>query len=139
MSESPRLVAIVLCERILQDVLRRDAVSCINIYNGITAQSFPAVVPLLYSFAQIQAPSVGFEYQFRIVDSAGTLIAMSPPVKVDPLANEFITHKVISAFSGLTFQKEGVYEVFLDVDGKPLGSMPLQVLQLVAAGQEAHA
>jgi len=130
MSESPKLIGIVLCERVLQDVLRRDAVSCINIYNGITAQSFPAVVPLVYAFAQVSGSGTGFEYQFKINDDQGKPIAMSPPARVEPLPNAYLTHKIISAFSGLTFDREGTYEIVLDIQGGRVGSLPFQVVLL---------
>ncbi|MBK9141306.1 MAG: hypothetical protein IPM23_02345 [Candidatus Melainabacteria bacterium] len=136
MSDTPRLIGIVLCERVLQDVLRRDAVSCINIYNGITAQSFPAVVPLVYAFAQVSTTSQGFEYQFKIADSSGKVVAMSPTARVEPLPNQYLTHKIISAFSGLTFDKEGAYEIILEVAGQSIGSLPFQVV-LLQQQQEA--
>ncbi len=131
MADSPRLIGIVLCERVLQDVLRRDAVSCINIYNGITAQSFPAVVPLVYAFAQVSGSETGFEYQFKIVDQDKNVVAMSPPAAVEPLPNQYMTHKIISAFSGLTFASEGAYEIILEVAGQAVGSLPFQVVLFV--------
>ncbi|MGD9680908.1 MAG: hypothetical protein AB7W16_06975 [Candidatus Obscuribacterales bacterium] len=136
MSDTPRLIGIVLCERVLQDVLRRDAVSCINIYNGITAQSFPAVVPLVYAFAQVSTTTQGFEYQFKIADNTGKVVAMSPTARVEPLPNQYLTHKIISAFSGLTFDREGAYEIILEVAGQSIGSLPFQVV-LLQQQQEA--
>jgi hypothetical protein len=124
----PRLLGIILCERVLQDVLRRDAVSCINIYNGITAQTFPAVIPLVYAFAQVSGSTAQFDYQFRIEDSLGNLIAGSPTATVDPLPDMHMTHKLISAFSGLTFDSEGMYHIVLEVEGESVGSLPFQVI-----------
>ncbi|MBI1271834.1 hypothetical protein GC174_15525 [bacterium] len=133
MSDTPRLIGIILCERVLQDVLRVDAISCINIYNGITAQSFPAVVPLVFAFAQVSGSQTGFEYQFKIADGGGNVVAISPPANVEPLRNQFVTHKIISAFSGLTFNSEGTYEIILEIGGKPIGSLPFQVVLLQQA------
>ena len=130
MTDGPKLIGIVLCERVLQDVLRRDAVSCINIYNGITAQSFPAVVPLVYAFSQVSATGGTFEYQFKIKDERGQVVALSPPAQVQPLPSQYITHKIISAFSGLTFEHAGAYEIELVVGGQTLGSLPFQVVLL---------
>jgi len=126
----PRLLGIILCERVLQDVLRRDAVSCINIYNGITAQSFPAVIPLVYAFAQVSGSNSQFDYQFRIEDSLGNLIAGSPTATVEPLPNLHMTHKIISAFSGLTFESEGMFHIVLEVEGESVGSLPFQVIMV---------
>jgi len=123
----PILLGILLCERVLQDVLRRDAISCINIYSGITATVFPAVIPLVYAFAQLSGCSQEFEYQFRIEDDAGELIAASNQVKVEPLANKNTPHKIITAFSGLTFESAGLYHVILEVMGEQVGSLPFNV------------
>jgi hypothetical protein len=61
---------------------------------------------------------------------------MSPPARVEPLPNQYLTHKIISAFSGLTFDREGTYEIVLDIGGGPVGSLPFQVV-LLAQPQEA--
>jgi hypothetical protein len=129
-SEVPQVLGIILCERVLQDVLRRTDISCINIHNSIAVQGFPAVVPLLFAFAQVSGSHHEFSYQFKMVDRQEQIIAMSPVAKVEPLPNKFMTHKVISAFSGLVFQEEGTYSVILSLDGQEVGSLPFQVLQV---------
>ena len=126
--DNPSLLGIVLCERVLQDVLRRDAISCINIYSGITAAAFPAVIPLVYAFAQLSGSKYEFEYQFRIEDDAGNLVAGSQLVRVEPLANRHTAHKIITAFSGLTFETPGLYHVILEVHDEQLGSLPFYVM-----------
>ena len=128
---SPRLLSIVLCERILQDVLRRDAVSCINIYNGVTTQSFPAVIPLVYAFAQMSGSSQAFDYQYVVKDEAGNVVSASPPATVEPLPNNFMTHKIISVFSGLSFEQPGLYSIQLEVEGQVVGDLPFHVVQVV--------
>ncbi|HEY9788634.1 MAG TPA: hypothetical protein V6D17_24820 [Candidatus Obscuribacterales bacterium] len=132
MSNSPQLLGILLCERVLQDVLRRDAISLINIHNGITSQSFPTLIPLIYAFAQLSASPVEFNYQFTISDASGNAIAASPLAKVEPLTEGQSTHKVISAFTGLVFKSEGTYKVTLEVGGKEIGSLPFQVVKAQA-------
>jgi hypothetical protein len=136
MSEVPQVLGIILCERVLQDVLRRDAISCINIHNGMTVQDFPAVVPLVFAFAQVSGSHHEFNYQFKMVDRQGQVIAISPVAKVEPLPNRYMTHKIISAFSGLMFREEGMYTVVLSLDGAEVGSLPFQVLQVPAEGQQ---
>lgn len=129
MSNTPRLLGILLCERVLQDVLRRDAISLVNIHNGITSHSFPTLIPLIYAFAQLSASQVEFNYQFKIMDQNGTVVAQSPLAKVDPLMEGQTTHKVISAFTGLIFNSEGTHKVSLEVGGEELGSLPFQVVK----------
>lgn len=129
MSDRPELIGIILCELILQDVLRRDAISCVNIHSGVVAPAFPTQLPLIYAFAQLTGGKVGFQYQFKVIDPDGNVMGSSPMAKVDPLPNENITHKIINAFTGLTFDKEGVYSFALDVDGNTLGKLPFQVVQ----------
>jgi hypothetical protein len=125
--ELPQVIGIILCERVLQDVLRRDAISCINIHNGISVQAFPAVIPLVYAFAQLSGSHNEFSYQFKIVDRQGQIVAMSPVANVEPLPNRNMTHKIISAFTGLTFAEEGMYNVVLALDGGEVGALPFQV------------
>lgn len=131
--ELPQVLGIVLCERVLQDVLRRDAISCINIHNGMTVQNFPAFVPLVFAFAQVSGSHAEFSYQFKMVDRQSRVIAISPVAKVEPLPNKFMTHKIISAFSGLEFTEEGMYNVILALDGTDVGSLPFQVVQVQAS------
>ncbi len=114
----------------LQDVLRRDAISCINIHNGVSVHTFPAVIPLVYAFAQLTGSHSEFSYQFRIVDRQGQIIANSPVAKVEPLPNRNMTHKIISAFTGLTFREEGMYNIVLALEGEDSGSLPFQVVQI---------
>ena len=132
MKELPKVLGIILCERVLQDVLRGDAISCINIHDGMTVQGFPAVVPLVFAFAQVAGSHEEFDYQFKMVDSAGNAIAISPKAKVKPLPNKYMAHKIISAFSGLVFQEEGTYNVILSLDDQEVGSLPFQVVQVTA-------
>jgi hypothetical protein len=134
--EMPQLIGIILCERVLQDVLRRDAISCVNIHNGITVQQFPAIIPLVYAFAQLSGSHREFTYQFKITDRQSQIIAMSPVATVEPLPNKYMTHKIISAFSGLTFNEEGMYNIMLSLEGEDVGSLPFQVIHL---GPEAVA
>jgi hypothetical protein len=38
-----------------------------------------------------------------------------------------MAHKIISAFSGLIFPEEGMYNIILLVDGEEIGSLPFDV------------
>lgn len=130
MSDGPQLIGIILCELILQDVLRRDAISCVNIHSGVISPSFPVSLPLIYGFAQLTGVSKEFQYQFKVLNPAGTTIAYSPLTPVQPLPNEHVTHKIINAFTGLTFETEGTYLFVLEINGKKIGELPFQVVQI---------
>ena len=125
----PQVLGIFLCERVLLDVLRRDTISCINIHNGMTVQDFPAIVPLVFAFAQVSGSTRGFSYRFRLVDRLSQIIAESPVAKVEALPSRFLTHKVISAFPGLVFKEEGMYNIVLLLDGTEVASLPFHVQQ----------
>lgn len=129
-SEGSRIIGIVLCERVSQDILRRETISLINIYHGIYVQNFPAVIPLIFAFAQLTGSHREFTYQFRIVDRQGQIIANSPVAKVEPVPNRNMIQKVISAFQGLTFHEEGMYNIVLSLDGEDVGSSTFQVMQI---------
>lgn len=127
---APMVLGVLMCERVLQDVLRRDFITCINIHNGMSVQGFPAIVPLIFAFAQVAGSADVFEYQFRMMDRNNEVVAMSPVARVDPLPNSSMTNKVISAFSGLVFNHEGIYNVFLSVNGNDVASLPFQVIKV---------
>jgi hypothetical protein len=128
MGDQPQLIGIILCELILQDVLRRDAISCVNIHSGVISPSFPVTLPLIYGFAQLTGVSAEFNYQFKVANPKGEVIAYSPMTPVQPLPNENVTHKIINAFTGLTFEAEGTYLFILEVDGNVIGALPFQVV-----------
>ena len=130
MSNSPQLLGLLTCERVLQDVLRRDAISLINIHNAISANSFPTLIPLVYVFAQLSASSKPFKYQFKVLDAKGFVITASPAAQVEALSNGESTHKVMSAFTGLVFPSDGTYKVTLEVEEVEVGSMPFQVTRM---------
>lgn len=125
----PQVLGILLCERVNVDVVRRDAISCINIYNAMSVNDFPAFLPLVFAFAQVSGARFEFEYQFKIVDRQSQVIAVSPVAKVQPMLNRFLTHKLISAFYQLIFKDEGTYSVQLAIDGSEVGSVPFQVMK----------
>lgn len=127
----PKVIGILLCERVSQDVLRRDAISLVNIHNSIGVQTFPAMLPLVFAFAQVTGSHHEFSYQFKFADRQNQVIAMSPATKVEPLPNKNMTHKLISAFTGLVFQEEGTFNLILTLDGAEVGALPIQVMQAV--------
>jgi hypothetical protein len=129
MSTRPQIIGLVLCELVLQDVLRRDAISCVNIHSGVIAPSFPVTLPLIYGFAQLCGVSTKFAYQFKVRNPKGEVVAHSPRTPVEPLATENVTHKIINAFTALTFEGEGTYWFSLEVDGEPMAGLPFQVVQ----------
>ena len=131
--ELPQVLGILMCERILLDVVRRDAISCINIHNAISVNALPTYLPLVFAFAQVTGAHFEFSYQFKIVDRQDQVITVSPVAKVEPLPNRFMTHKLISAFYGLVFKEEGTYDVRLAIDGTDVGSLPFQVMKVIPA------
>ncbi len=49
---------------------------------------------------------------------------------MEPLPNKNMTHKIISAFQGLAFQEEGMYNIVLALEGEDAAALPFQVIQL---------
>jgi hypothetical protein len=137
MKDQPELVGISLCERLLQDVMRNDAVTLVNIHNVISAQVYPTLVPIIYAFAQVKGMNRSFSYQFKMLTPDGQVVAASPLTQVEGLANEAILHKIISAFPGLLLPSPGVYQASLEIDGKIMGSIPLSA-ELIPAMQTAN-
>ena len=136
MSDTPEVVAICLCERVLQDIFRRDAVTLVNVHNLISSHAFPTLVPIVYVYAQLRGLQQGFTYKFKILSPKGEEITSSTEGQVEPLPNSATLHKLISAFSGLVFPSEGTYTVVLEIDKVQVSSMPITV-ELVPVIQPA--
>ncbi|HMX47938.1 MAG TPA: hypothetical protein PKN86_16715 [Candidatus Obscuribacter sp.] len=130
MKDSPEIVGIFLCERILQDVFRPDSVTLVNVHNSIGSHAFPTLVPVLYAFAQLRGFKKVFSYKFNIIDPKGTVIAASAPGNVEPGADPTFLLKVVSAFPALVFEGAGNYAITLEIDGSVMGEVPFKVEQL---------
>ncbi|MBP7861452.1 hypothetical protein KA183_07205 [bacterium] len=133
----PESIGISICERVLQDVFRRDAMTLVNVHNGISSHAFPTLVPVLYAFAQLRRSPNAFTYQFKVLDQSKNEVSNSGIGKVDALDNPNAVHKVISAFSGLIFQGPGNYSFVLEIDGKAIDSIPFIVEESVAMQADA--
>lgn len=129
MAES-KPIAVFMCERVLRDVLRPDAITLVNIHSTMSVQAFPAVVPLVFAYAEVSGSTTEFEYQFKYVDKTGQSLAVSNVQKVAPSPNKNISHKLIGAFQGLIFPDEGSYQLLLSLDGTDVAGMSFQVLRV---------
>ena len=94
----------------------------------MTVQAFPAVLPLVFAYAEVTGSHSEFNYQFKFVDRQGQVLAVSNVQKVAPLPNKYMTHKLIGAFQGLVFPEEGSYDLTLSLDGNDVSAMSFQVL-----------
>ena len=129
-NKGPQASGVFLCERVLQDMVSREAVTCVNIYNGLMAVEFPITVPVAYAFAQITGTTGPFDYEYSLLDENGTVMASSGRATVEPQegSDEATSHKVISAFHGMSFDREGIYSLVLSIDGEEAASLPLKVV-----------
>lgn len=128
MTEGPRPIAIFMCERVLRDVLRPDAITLVNIHSTMSVQAFPAVVPLVFAYAEVTGSNADFTYQFKYVDRQGQVMAVSNVQKVAPSPNKNMSHKLIGAFQGLIFPEEGNYQLLMAIDNVDVAGMTFQVL-----------
>lgn len=132
MTDLPELVGICLCERVSQDIFRKDAVTLVNVHNSFSSTSFPSMIPIIYAFAQLRGLPEAFTYQFSVFSPEGELVASSAPGQVDPLPNSQSLHRVLSAFPGLILPAPGSYKLVLRINEKEVGMLPLLV-ELVSA------
>ncbi len=128
MTEGPKPIAVFMCERVLRDVLRPDAISLVNIHSTMSVQAFPAVVPLVFAYSEVSGSQHEFNYQFKFMDKQGQVMAVSNVQKVAPSPNRHLSHKLIGAFQGLIFPEEGSYQLMLSIDGDDIAGMAFQVL-----------
>lgn len=127
MSDLPELVGICLCERVSQDIFRKDAVTLVNVHNSFTSTAFPSMIPIIYGFAQLRGMPEAFTYQFNVRGPNDEVIASSSPGQVEGLPTSESLHRVVSAFVGLVLPAAGNYKLELEVNQKSVGSLPLMV------------
>jgi len=127
-ADSPRPIAVFMCERVLRDVLRPDAISLVNIHSTMSVQAWPAVVPLVFAYSEVTGSANEFSYQFKFIDRQNQVMAVSNVQRVAALPNKNMTHKLIGAFQGLVFQEEGAYALVLSVDNVDVAGMQFLVL-----------
>ena len=130
MAEGPKPIAVFMCERVLRDVLRPDAITLVNIHSTMSVQAFPAVVPLVFAYSEVSGSNQEFNYQFKFMDKGSQVMAVSNVQKVAPSPNKNISHKLIGAFQGLIFPDEGTYQLLLALDGTDVAGMSFQVLKV---------
>jgi hypothetical protein len=94
----------------------------------MSVQAWPAVVPLVFAYAEVTGSQYEFNYQFKFIDRQNQVMAVSNVQKVAALPNKNMTHKLIGAFQGLVFQDEGSYHLLLAIDGVDVAGMLFQVL-----------
>ena len=128
MTDGPKPIAVFMCERVLRDVLRQDAISLVNIHSTMSVAAFPAVVPLVFAYAEVTGSQQEFNYQFKFMDKKDEPMAWSNVQKVAASPHKLMSHKLIGAFQGLIFPEEGSYQLLLTIDGKDVAGMAFQVL-----------
>lgn len=131
-AEGPRPIAVFMCERVLRDVLRPDQITLVNMQTTLSVQAFPALVPLVFAYAEVSGSQQEFTYQFRFVDKQGKVLAASNELKVAASPNQHLSHKLIGAFQALFFPEEGNYELLLSLNGVDAAGMLLQIIKLPA-------
>lgn len=134
LSDRPELVGICLCERVSQDIFRTDAVTLVNVHNSFTSTAFPAMIPIVYAFAQLRGLPEAFTYQFNVVGPADEIIMSSTPGQGEALPTADSLHRLATAFPGLILTAAGSYKIVLLVNHELVGILPIMV-ELVAAGQ----
>ncbi|MBK9772696.1 MAG: hypothetical protein IPP57_18085 [Candidatus Obscuribacter sp.] len=137
MSATPELVSICLCERLLQDVFRRDSVTLVNVHNSVASQGFPILIPVIYAFAQLSPSPKPFTYKFVITDSKNAVVTASLSSEVAALHHKNALHKVIGAFTSLVLPAADVYTVTLFIDDKAIGTIPFEAA-MVQAEELSH-
>lgn len=120
-------IAVLMCERVLKDVLREDALTLVNIHSTMSVQAFPAVVPLVFTYAEVTGSNKEFTYQFKFVDQGQQVMAASSVQTVRPQSDQQLSHKLIGAFQGLIFPNEGNYDILLSINGEDVAGMTFQI------------
>lgn len=121
----------LLCDYALTGMDQR--LSLIGIFNNINFPSLPAAYPQFFVVFVLNLERAQHEVHLGIVNPSGQqMLPDAEPVNVDVEVPGAETNLVIG-FNNIQFDRQGIYQVQLFVNGRLVHSIPLNV-QAVGAG-----
>ena len=105
-----------------------------DVCDGIVLRELPERRRLCACAKVWALPPGEHEARLLLVDPDGGVLAVGPPKRVQPSAG-LSSCTVLTAFAGVLFRSRGRHEVALEVDGRRVAAVPLEVA--VRGGTEA--
>lgn len=127
MADSLALVsnaAIIVADSFSLDAWQR--VHLHDVCDGVVVRGLPARRRLC-ACAKVWAMTPGeHEARMLLIDPDGAILAVGQPKRVSP-SEGLSSCTVLTAFAGILFRSRGRHEVALEVDGRRLAAIPLEV------------
>ncbi|MGH2378960.1 MAG: DUF6941 family protein [Candidatus Limnocylindria bacterium] len=127
---APEIRIAALCDHAL--VGQDGKVSLLGIFRNISVSQLPAQHPRMYVVAVLSLDPGPHEVAVRLMRPDGNpAMADVPRISVQASGGQDVN--VIVELNNLSFQGYGTHRFDLEVDGKPVGSLPVAISQMAAA------
>ena len=127
---TPEMRLAALCDHAL--VGQDGKLSVVGIFRNITVSGLPAQHPRMYLVAVLGLDAGAHEVVVRLIGPAGAAAMQdAPKISVHAVAGQDVN--VIVELNNLNFAAYGTHHFDLEVDGTPIGSLPVAISQMPAS------
>jgi len=119
-------LAIIVCEKVLRDILNPNKLSFIGVFSGFTARTLPFLCPPMFLAAQYGLGQGNFAHHFEIQHSSGQVVFKSPDHTFF-LDNRTVSHTDIAGVEGVMFNHPGQYWIRSILNDEMAGEIPLNI------------
>jgi len=127
---TPEIKIAALCDHAL--VGQDGKVSLLGIFRNISVSTLPAQHPRMYVVAVLGLDAGQHDVVVRLKRPDGSAaMADVPRIAVQAVAGQDVN--VIVELNNLSFATYGTHRFDLEVDGRPIGSLPVAISQMQAA------
>ena len=128
----PVIKAALLCDYALTGADGK--LSAIGIFNNINFSSLPSVYPLFFAVIILALDRGTHPIHLGVVDPMGQQILLESPAVDVPVDVPGAEANLVIGFPTVQFQRAGIYQVQLFIDGRLYQSIPLNVQAVSTEG-----
>ena len=121
-----KALSLLMCEKILRDIINPNKLSFIGVFSGFTARALPFVCPPIYLAVQYGLGQGSFKHRFEIQNSSGQILFRSPDHSFF-LDNRTMSHADIAGVEGIFFSHPGQYWIRSFINDELGGEIPLNI------------
>ena len=122
----PKALALIMCDKVLRDIINPNRLSFVGVFTGFTARALPFVCPPIFLTVQYGLGQGMFNHHFEIQNSSGQVVFRSPDHSFF-LDNRTMSHNDIAGVEGIFFSHPGQYWVRSFLDGEVQAEIPLNI------------
>ena len=130
---TPKLLAMVVCDDVIQDRLS-NKISLIGIFDRFLTPRLPAIIRPIGVYARLVDAQGEYTFRLdlvRVKDLKTIASATAPAVHIEDRLQSF---ELVFSIPPLKFEESGPYEFRLFADDLHVGNGPFQVVQIQAEG-----